>query len=190
MNCFIAKNKRRGFGYTNILNTCLMKKIITCHYLSPAGELILGSYGSKLCLCDWATEKRRERIDRRIAKALNAVFTEGESEITEKATTQLNEYFAHQRTSFDIPLLFAGSDFQKQVWNKLLDISYGQTMSYGEMARQLGCPTAVRAVANANGANAISIIVPCHRIIGSNHQLTGYAGGLDAKRMLLDLEKQ
>jgi len=85
-------------------------------------------------------------------------------------------------------LIFAGTDFQKRVWNKLLEIPYGHTMSYGEMARQLDFPQAVRAVANANGANAISIFVPCHRIIGSNRKLVGYAGGLDAKKKLLNLE--
>ena len=89
---------------------------------------------------------------------------------------------------FDIPMLFAGTDFQKKVWHKLLEIPYGVTISYGELATQLGMPKAVRAVANANGANAISIIVPCHRVIGSDHSLTGYGGGLAAKKKLLELE--
>ena len=94
-----------------------------------------------------------------------------------------------QRTSFDLPLLFAGTDFQKRVWDLLLTIPYGKTLSYGELARQLGLPNATRAVANANGANAISIFAPCHRIIGSDGTLTGYGGGLAAKRFLLELEK-
>jgi methylated-DNA-[protein]-cysteine S-methyltransferase len=164
------------------------KKIFIRHYPTPAGELILGSCDNKLCLCDWAKETRRSRIDSRIERMLNAKMVEGDSDVINHAIIQLEEYFAHKRTSFDIPLIFAGTDFQKRVWNKLLEIPYGEIMSYGEMARRLGCPTSVRAVANANGANAISIFVPCHRIVGSNHTLGGYGGGLEAKRMLLQIE--
>ena len=105
-----------------------------------------------------------------------------------KAVAQLDEYFAGQRSVFDVPLLFLGTDFQKRVWRELLDIPYGTTVSYVEMARRIGMPKAVRAVANANGANIISIFAPCHRVIGSNHSLTGYRGGLEAKRALLALE--
>lgn len=108
--------------------------------------------------------------------------------IIESATAQLDEYFACKRQTFDIPLLFAGTDFQKTVWNTLLSIPYGKTISYGEMARLIGKPRAVRAVANANGANAISIFAPCHRVIGSDNTLTGYGGGLAVKEYLLKLE--
>ena len=84
--------------------------------------------------------------------------------------------------------MFVGTDFQKTVWNELLNIPYGHTVSYGEIARRIGMPKAVRAVANANGANSISIFAPCHRVIGSDNSLTGYGGGINAKRMLLELE--
>lgn len=107
-----------------------------------------------------------------------------------EAARQLDEYFGRKRTTFDIPLLFAGTDFQKNVWRTLLEIPYGQTLSYGEMARRLGLPNSVRAVANANGANAISIFAPCHRVIGSNRSLTGYGGGIEAKKFLLELEQE
>lgn len=100
----------------------------------------------------------------------------------------MDEYFNGERTAFEVPLLFVGTDFQKSVWYKLLDIPYGSTVSYGELAKQLDMPKAVRAVAAANGANAISIFAPCHRVIGSNHTLVGYGGGLPAKKRLLDLE--
>ena len=110
------------------------------------------------------------------------------SEVIGKAERQLDEFFAGQRREFDVPLLFVGTDFQKTVWNELLKIPFGQTISYGEMARRIGMPEAVRAVANANGANSMSIFAPCHRVIGSDRSLTGYGGGLDAKRMLLELE--
>lgn len=158
------------------------------YYQSPCGELILGSYNGKLCLCDWQNEDRRRTIDKRIQKELQAQYVIGESEIIVRAITQLNEYFDSKRTTFDIPLLFVGTDFQKTVWNELLDISYGTMETYAGLSRRLGNPKAIRAVAAANGANAISIFVPCHRVIGSNHQLVGYAGGLAAKRLLLDLE--
>lgn len=158
------------------------------YYQSPCGKLIIGSYGGKLCLCDWLNEERRKLIDARLQKELHAVYEEGTSAIIEEAMTQLDEYFDQKRNVFNIPLLFVGTDFQKKVWNELLKIPYGMTESYAGLSQRLGNPKAVRAVAAANGANAISIFVPCHRIIGSNHQLTGYAGGLEAKKLLLELE--
>lgn len=163
-------------------------KIVVSRYESPCGTLMLGSYNDRLCLCDWLVEKHRDHVDERLRRRLNAAFVAGSSETLERATRQLDEYFDGQRTTFDIPLLFVGTDFQKLVWNDLLNIPYGQTISYGEMARRIGRPKTVRAVANANGANAISIFAPCHRVIGSDHTLTGYGGGLEAKRKLLVLE--
>lgn len=165
-----------------------VKIIQVQRYYSPCGELILGSYEDKLCLCDWATEKPRDVVDKRLQKMLQARYEESISDIIQKTARQLDEYFNGKRTTFDIPLLFVGTEFQKSVWAKLLEIPYGKTLSYGELAKQLSMPKAVRAVANANGANAISILAPCHRVIGSNHSLTGYAGGLAAKKRLLDLE--
>ena len=157
-------------------------------YESPCGVLMLGSFGDKLCLCDWQVEKHRDQVDRRLKRILNAEFEEETSEVIEKAVEQLDEFFAGRRREFDVPLLFVGTDFQKTVWNELLKIPFGKTISYGEMARRIGMPKAVRAVANANGANSMSIFAPCHRVIGSDHSLTGYGGGLDAKRTLLELE--
>lgn len=153
-------------------------KIIVKPYLSPCGVLLLGSFRDKLCLCDWQVEKHHEHVDRRLKRILYAEFEEGTSDVIEKAILQLDEYFIGRRKMFDVPLLFVGTDFQKTVWNELLNIPFGTTVSYGEMARRIGMPKAVRAVANANGANAMSIFVPCHRVIGSNRSLTGYGGGL------------
>ena len=165
------------------------KNIIkTKRYESPCGTLLLGSFDDKLCLCDWQVEKHRGHVDRRLKRLLNAEFEEGTSDVIEKAVEQLDEFFAGQRREFDVPLLFTGTDFQKTVWNELLEIPFGMTVSYGEMARCIGMPKAVRAVANANGANSMSIFAPCHRVIGSDHSLTGYGGGLAAKRFLLELE--
>lgn len=119
---------------------------------------------------------------------LCADFEEGTSPIIEGAEMQLDEYFSGLRQNFSVPLLFAGTSFQQAVWSYLLSIPYGKTISYAEMARRIGKPRAFRAVANANGANAISIFAPCHRVVGTDHSLTGYAGGLAAKQYLLLLE--
>ncbi len=166
----------------------LMQKIYISFYKTPYGELILGSLGDYLCLCDWRYRKMRTTIDARLEKVLRASFVEGETELAKEAMTQLEEYFASQRKVFNIPLLLAGTDFQKSVWMQLQKIPFGQTFSYSQLSEQLGDKKAVRAVANANGANAISLFIPCHRIIGSDGQLTGYAGGLGAKEKLLQLE--
>ena len=162
--------------------------ITTTRYRSPLGELILGSIGNSLCLCDWMEEKRRAKINRRICHHLNATIEEGSSDIIEMAVTQLDEYFKGLRRDFTVPLLFAGTEFQRSVWSQLLTIPYGQTISYLEQASRINKPEAVRAVAAATASNAISIFVPCHRVIGSNNKLTGYAGGLTAKQALLALE--
>ncbi len=151
---------------------------------------MLGSLGDRLCLCDWAEARHRDRVGERLRRVFRADYEEGASGVTDEAGRQLDEYFASKRTVFDIPLVFAGTDFQRRVWQRLLEIPYGKTVSYGEMAKRLGCPASVRAVANANGANALSIFVPCHRVIGGNRSLTGYSGGLDAKRTLLELERE
>lgn len=105
-----------------------------------------------------------------------------------QAAEQLEQYFAGERDSFDLALHMRGTGFQRDVWNALLTIPYGETRSYGEIARQVGRPDRARAVGAANGSNPISIIVPCHRVIGSDGSLTGYGGGLDRKRWLLEHE--
>lgn len=106
----------------------------------------------------------------------------------EQATDELGEYFAGQRTEFTLPLAPVGSDFQRKVWQLLTKIPYGQTRSYGQLADELGDRAVVRAVGAANGRNPISVVVPCHRVIGADGSLTGYAGGLDRKQFLLALE--
>lgn len=164
--------------------------ILVMPYRSPCGGLLLGSLDDRLCLCDWQVEKHRNYVDRRLQRILHAEFREETSPVLEKAAAQLDEYFAGVRRGFDVPLLFAGTEFQQTVWRELLRIPFGTTVSYGEMARRIGMPRAVRAVANANGANALSIFAPCHRVIGSDRSLTGYGGGLETKRRLLELESR
>lgn len=157
-------------------------------FKTPFGELILGSFDGKLCLCDWLYRKQRAAIDRRIQKDLKADYVAGDSEVIDETMVQLDAYFHKERTTFELPLLFAGTHFQKGVWEALVEIPYGETISYADLSRKLNNPLGIRAISSANGANAISIIVPCHRIIGSNGDLVGYAGGLPAKKKLLELE--
>ena len=189
------------------------RTIRTVRYQSPCGEMMLGAVGDRLCLCNWAQELHPGRVEQRLRTILKAQFedcgqitetTASQSrqsdggapeqcrtfipEVLQRTVRELDEYFRGERREFDIPLLLAGSDFQKRVWQQLPSIPYAQTASYGELATAIGSPRSVRAVANANGANAISIILPCHRVIGSDGSLTGYGGGLRAKQYLLDLE--
>lgn len=166
----------------------MMDVIITGRYLSPAGEMILGSSGDRLCVCDWVDSKRRETNARRIRRHLKAEYKSASSDVINQAITQLDEYFTGQRQAFSVPLLLTGTPFQRSVWTALLTIPYGVTVTYGELSRRIANPMAVRAVAQAVAGNPLSILVPCHRVIGSDGTLTGYAGGLPAKRLLLALE--
>ncbi len=165
-----------------------MEKIKIARYDSPVGELVLGSFNRKLCICDWVLSSHRTATDLHICRCLNAAYEEDKSEFIQHTISQLDEYFTGRRTQFSIPIQLAGSDFQCRVWSELMKIPYGVTISYSELARRIENPKAVRAVASAVAANVMSIIVPCHRVIGSNNSLTGYRGGLEAKQELLALE--
>lgn len=147
---------------------------------SPIGRLLLARDDRALRLL-WFSDDRRP-----LTPAPD--WTE-RPEAFEGDVAQLHEYFAGRRRRFDLPIEARGTAFQQRVWRALLDIPYGETISYGELARRIGDVKAVRAVGLANGANPISIIVPCHRVIGANGTLIGYGGGLPTKRTLLDLEQ-
>ena len=167
-----------------------MTEICIQYHKTKIGELILGSFEGKLCLLDFNYRKMRNAVDDRIKKGLNADFIEEDSEIIEKTRTELDEYFKENRREFDVPIRMVGTDFQKSVWNALLKVAYGTTSTYLQLAKDINNGKAVRAVAGANGANAIAIIIPCHRIIGSSGELVGYAGGLPTKKRLLTLEQK
>jgi len=144
---------------------------------SPVGPLVLAADEEAL------TELRfKAEIDEATG------WSNGASPILKAAAEQLADYFGGRRRAFDLPLKPEGTVFQQTVWRALGEVPFGTVISYGELARRIGRPTAVRAVGAANGANPISIILPCHRVIGSSQRLTGYGGGLDAKRLLLQLE--
>lgn len=164
--------------------------VYTRRYESPCGTLIIGTLGDRLCLCDWEYGRHRIAVDRRLALALRTVYRDGETEANTEAIRQLDEYFRGERKAFTMPLMFIGTDFQKKVWRMLLEIPYGKTFSYSYIAEHLGKPNSTRAVANACQANAIALFAPCHRVMGANGNLTGYAGGLEAKQFLLDFERK
>ncbi len=166
-----------------------MNSIYIQYYKSKIGELILGSFDDKLCLLDFRYRRMRDTVDRRLKIGLNAVFEQKDNTLLCTTKQQLDEYLCGVRKEFDIPLKTVGSDFQKSVWQALLKVPYGTTSTYLKLADAIGNKNAVRAVANANGANSIGIIIPCHRIIGSNGDLVGYGGGLPIKKRLLKLEK-
>jgi methylated-DNA-[protein]-cysteine S-methyltransferase len=150
---------------------------------SPIGKLKLVASDKGLVAILWENDRpRRVRLSELVEDQLNPVLVETER--------QIGEYFAGKRKAFSIPLDMRGTRFQKDVWEALLAIPFGETRSYGQLAKQLGNPAATRAVGAANGRNPVSIIVPCHRVIGSSGELTGFAGGLDVKAYLLSLETQ
>ena len=149
---------------------------------SPIGKLKLVASDKGLVAILWENDRpRRVRLSQLVEDQLDPVLVETER--------QIGEYFAGKRKAFSIPLDMRGTRFQKDVWEALLAIPFGETRSYGQLAKQLGNPAATRAVGAANGRNPVSIIVPCHRVIGSSGKLTGFAGGLDAKAHLLSLER-
>lgn len=125
-----------------------------------------------------------------VAQERGEVVGRDEEPVLAAAAAQLDAYFAGELTTFDLPLALRGSGFQRTVWTGLQDIPYGETISYGELARRIGQPSASRAVGLANGRNPVSIVVPCHRVIGADGSLTGYGGGMERKRFLLGLEER
>ncbi|MDB5679934.1 methylated-DNA--[protein]-cysteine S-methyltransferase [Sphingomonas bacterium] len=150
---------------------------------SPVGALKLVASDKGLAAILWEND-HEDRV------RLGDMTEDREHPVLVETAHQLGEYFAGTRTRFDLPLDFRGTDFQKSVWAALLTIPAGETRSYAQIAQQVGRPTAYRAVGAANGKNPISIIAPCHRVVGSDGSLTGFAGGLDGKKYLLDLEQR
>ena len=164
---------------------------LTVHtYPTPLGEMTALLSERGLCLLEFS--EHTHGMAREIAQvqaSRGGTAMAGENALTRQLGRELAEYFAGQRRTFDLPLDLVGTPFQQDVWRALLTIGYGQTRSYAEQARQVGRPTATRAVAAANGANKVSVIVPCHRVIGSDGSLTGYGGGVPRKQWLLALER-
>jgi len=150
---------------------------------SPIGRVLMISDGQALTGLYLENQKYHPTLDERWIQ-------NNDLEIFQSAEKQLTEYFAGKRTDFDLAFKFDGTDFQREVWNQLSKIPFGETISYLELAQRIGRPKAVRAVGQANGRNPISIMVPCHRVVGMNGSLTGYGGGLVRKEYLLKHEEQ
>jgi methylated-DNA-[protein]-cysteine S-methyltransferase len=160
------------------------------YYNSPVGKLVLEARDGRLALCDW-TERHVTCTSAHVVNPSIGGASESPEDIKiiSIAIKQLEEYFNGQRRTFNIPFTLIGTEFQKAVWGQLLHIPYAETESYAAIAKGIGRPSAIRAVAGAISANPISIIVPCHRVIGSDCSITGYAGGLEAKKYLLTIEQ-
>lgn len=153
------------------------------------GTMIACATDKGVCLLEFSDRKGLETELKQLAKYHNANIVQGQNKYFKQLKEELDAYFDGRLKEFKVPLDISGTDFQKQVWQALVEIPYGTTSSYLRQAEVLGKPSSVRAVANANGMNKIAIIIPCHRVVGSDGSLTGYAGGLWRKRKLIDLEK-
>jgi O-6-methylguanine DNA methyltransferase len=154
---------------------------------TPIGPMTIGATDTAVVLADFS---ERPMMPAQLASVRRRIgpTAEGDTQLLDATEHQLREYFAGQRTGFDLPLDLSGSAFQERVWGELARIPYGETISYRELAGRVGVPAGTRAVGRANGSNRLAVIVPCHRVVASGGGLGGYGGGLAAKRFLLDLE--
>jgi AraC family transcriptional regulator of adaptative response/methylated-DNA-[protein]-cysteine methyltransferase len=163
--------------------------ITTKRIETELGVMVAGAIDEGICLLEFSDRRMLPTEYRDLERYFKAEIAEGEHPHLEMLTRQIGDYFEGRLKEFSLPLVTPGTEFQKTVWKELMKIPYGTTRSYWEQSIALGKPESVRAVANANGMNRISIIIPCHRVIGSDGHLTGYGGGLKRKRWLLDHEK-
>ncbi|REC79191.1 XRE family transcriptional regulator [Chryseobacterium elymi] len=165
------------------------RKIIDLKRLeTPLGPMFACSCEEGICLLEFTDRKNIDRQFSQLSKVMNAEIVQGENKHFKQLEDELNEYFEGKRTKFDVPIYTTGTDFQKRVWQLLTEIPLGETRTYKQQSEFLGNPKAVRAVGTANGINKIAIIIPCHRVIGSDGELVGYAGGIWRKQKLLELE--
>lgn len=163
-------------------------KIFFNRLLTPIGEIIFCYTDEQLHLLEFVDRRMLETELQLLKDKLKGFFVKKQSKFSDKVVKQMTEYFDKSRTSFSIDLGLIGTDFQKNVWDCLIDIPHGKTMGYKEQAGHLNNPSAVRAVASANGKNMIAIIVPCYRVIGSDGKMAGYGGGIERKKYLINLE--
>lgn len=164
--------------------------ILTAQIDTPLGLMVAGAVEEGICLLEFTDRRMLNTEYKDLVRLLKTDIQEGENKHIKTVRRQLSEYFEGKRKEFTVPLVTPGTGFQQTVWKELQKIPFGSTRSYQEQAVAVNKPDAVRAVANANGMNRISIIIPCHRVIGSDGHLTGYGGGLKRKRWLLDHENK
>lgn len=183
-------NKAKTINKTSKIVIAEPESIIAEEIASPIGTLLAAVSSKGLCLLEFAdVEDRLKRHVNQLEKNMETRISFGESALIQQLKNQLTEYFNGKRKTFDIALDFHGTEFQTNAWDALLKIPYGETRSYKDQAIAIHKPTAVRAVAGANNRNKISIVIPCHRVIGKNGSMTGYGGELWRKEFLLKLEK-
>lgn len=156
---------------------------------SPIGPLLAGATAEGVCLLEFTDRRMLEGQFTTLRRRFKTAIVPGENHHLRELKKELAEYFAGGRKKFSVPLVFPGTPFQEQVWKQLLNIPYGETASYEDIARRVGSPKAVRAVGTANGMNRIAVVIPCHRVVNKNGELGGYGGGLWRKKLLLGLEK-
>ncbi len=181
-----------GFGYTK--KTHKKKNydsiLLIDRFDTPLGQMFVCATEEGVCLAEFTDRRMLETELGDLQNRLNAKVVFGQNQHIHKLKKQLYEYFSGHRKEFSVQLFTPGTDFQKQVWKELIKIPFGAKASYQEQAKRIGNPKAVRAVATANGSNRISILIPCHRVIGKNGDMTGYGGGIDRKKYLLELEER
>jgi AraC family transcriptional regulator of adaptative response/methylated-DNA-[protein]-cysteine methyltransferase len=158
--------------------------------VTPLGPMLVGATDNALCLLEFVDRRMLPTQIRRLRRGLGAVFVPTANALVEKTARQLDEYFRSERQDFTVPVETPGTPFQRGVWSALRQIPYGETWSYAELAAAVGRPAAVRAVGQANGLNALAIVVPCHRVVGADGKLVGYGGGVWRKKRLLELEQR
>lgn len=163
--------------------------IATTVIVTPIGKMFAASTNKGICMLTFYNEKTVQKQIDKLKKFFDADIMSAHNNYFDKLKKELEEYFEGKREVFEVPLQLLGTPFQQKVWNILQAIPYGNTISYQEQATLINNPKATRAVANANANNLIAIVIPCHRVIGKTGKLSGYAGGIDKKRFLLDLEK-
>ncbi len=185
-----------GFGYTfkkimgnSPTNSTTENVILINRLTTPLGPMFVCATENGVCLLEFVDRRMLETEFKDLQKRLNATIIAGENEHIKQAKKEIAEYFEGKRKRFDVKLETSGTDFQNLVWDYLRKIEYGETSTYQQQAEKINNPKAVRAVASANGYNRIAIIIPCHRVIGKDGKLTGYGGGLERKKWLLEHEK-
>lgn len=176
------KSTRNGIASTELLVTKTVK--------TPIGEMTAVATNKGICVLEFSDRNELEKELNELTKKLGCLLKKGTNEHLNELTIQLKEYFSGKRNSFKLKLDFVGTPFQKTVWRSLLKIPFAKTISYKEQAESINQPKSIRAMAHTNGKNKISIIVPCHRVIGSNGSLTGYGGGLWRKKYLINMERK
>jgi O-6-methylguanine DNA methyltransferase len=167
-----------------------MEIINMTEFSTPLGPMLAGATSEGVCLLEFTNRIRLEKEFQELQRLLNATMQPGRNQHLDQLENELSEYFDGKRKSFSVPLHTPGNEFAQTVWKTLQEIPYGKTCSYKEQAEMMNNPKAIRAIASTNGRNRLAIIIPCHRVIGSDGNMTGYAAGIDKKKWLLKFERE